>query len=89
MDAVKRSWYRGVVVEMCQVPGVGAVCVTTVWWRIGHVRGWIWVRRARCVDRALSSVGEADLPSICPLWRAPSVLVWAELALYLPAEMMR
>ena len=54
--------------------------------RSGRLR--IWVRRARCVDRALSSVGEADLPSICPLWRAPSVLVWAELAFYLPAEII-
>ena len=88
VDELKRNWYREVVVEL--VPGIsgGELWVTAVWWRIGHVRGWIWVRRARCVDRALSSVGEADLPSICPLWRAPSVLVWAELAFYLPAEMI-
>ena len=48
--------------------------------------GRIWVRRVQRVVRALSSVGEANLPSICPLRRAPSVLAWAELTSLLPAK---
>ena len=91
MDELKRNWYR----TSCRI---GA----RYWWGGGlrdnsMVEGrsctGLDLRRllygSRCVDRALSSIGEADLPSICPLWRAPSVLVWAELTRYLPAEEVR